>query len=87
MKSLCLYLLTKLKNIAVVCKKFYIQKSRQELGIWQEASGLNDERTYEIVDTDVKSIIKRNIKYVKSNLGSDIIPESFPFLYWIPKMH
>ena len=27
------------------------------------------------------------MKYVKSNLGSEIIPESFPFLYWIPKMH
>ena len=39
------------KHIAVVCKKFYIQKSLQELGIWQEASELNDQRTYEIVDT------------------------------------
>ena len=75
------------KSIAIVCKKFCIHKSLQELEIWQEASGLNDERTYEIVDTDVKSIIKRHIKYVKSNLGLDIIPESFPFLYWIPKMH
>ena len=27
------------------------------------------------------------MKYVKSNLDSEIIPESFPFLYWIPKMH
>ena len=75
------------KNIAIVCKKFYIQKSLQELGIWQEASEQNDQRTYEIVDTDTKSIIKRHIKYVKSNLDSKIIPESFPFLYWIPKMH
>ena len=75
------------KNIAIVCKKFYIQKSLQELGIWQEASEQNDQRTYEIVDTDTKSIIKRHMKYVKSNLGSEIIPESFPFLYWIPKMH
>lgn len=75
------------KNIAIVCKRFYILKSLQELGIWPEASEPNDQRTYAIVDTDIKSIIKRHKTYMKSNLGLDDIPESFPFLYWIPKMH
>jgi hypothetical protein len=73
-------------NLAVVCKKL-IQKSLKEVGILKEPSKRNDESTYEIVDEDMKSIIKRHNRYMKSNLRLDVIPESFPFLYWIPKMH
>ena len=75
-------------NIAVVCKKFYIQKSLEELGIFDESKSVKkDGSTYVAVDKSRQEIIKNHIKYTKSNLNTDDIPESFPFLYWIPKMH
>jgi len=75
-------------NIAIVCKKFYIEQSLKELGIFQEmAMEGNDTRTYVKVDKDPRSIIDRHIRYMKSNLKIQTIPEEFPFLYWIPKMH
>ena len=40
-----------------------------------------------MVAEDVNSIIKRHARYLKSNLGIVDMPEDFPFLYWIPKMH
>lgn len=75
-------------NIAVICKKFYIEKSMQELNIFEDLQ--NNEvgnSTYETIDKDVKSIIDRHRKYLKTKLNINEIPESFPFLYWIPKMH
>ena len=75
-------------NIAVVCKKFYIEKSMKELGIFADASqNEKDDRTYEMVDKDVKSIVDRHMRYMKSNSITTEIPEYLPFLYWIPKMH
>jgi hypothetical protein len=72
-------------NIAIVCKKFYIEKSLKELGVFQKRKV--DDMTYMKLDEDIESIVKRHKRYMKSNLGVEDIPESFPFLYWIPKMH
>ena len=74
-------------NFAIVCKKFYIEQSMKELGIFLRFNGSNP--TYQMVDVDISSITKRHKKYLKSKLGLDAekIPDSLPFLYWIPKMH
>ena len=75
-------------NIAVICKKFYIEKSMQELGIYQDIiSSQKDDNTYVRVDKNPQDIIKRHKRYVTSNLNIDKVTEKLPFLYWIPKMH
>ena len=75
-------------NIAVVCKKFYIEKSMQELGIYQDTiSKKEDDKTYVRVDKNPQDIINRHKRYVKSNLKIDNVTGKLPFLYWIPKMH
>ena len=75
-------------NIAVVCKRFYIEKSMKELGIFFDScQDGKDDKTYEMVDKDVKSIVDRHMRYMKSNSIATEIPEYLPFLYWIPKMH
>ena len=75
-------------NIAVICKKFYIQKSLEELGIIQHnESGEKANNTYMLINDDPKKIILRHKRYMKTNFSVTQIPECFPFLYWIPKMH
>lgn len=75
-------------NIAVVCKKFYIEQSLKELDIYHDAvSGQNDINTYMKVDKNPQDIINRHKRYMKSQLKIDTLTEKLPFLYWIPKMH
>ena len=75
-------------NISIVCKKFYIEKSMQELKIFLDSKDNKiRNNTYEEVNIDIKSIINRHRKYLKSNLNIESIKGNFPFLYWIPKMH
>ena len=91
-------------NIVVVCKKFYIQKSLEELNIlknsdnesvdsWGLEDSISEEEIrgkylHDIVDENPKTIINRHKRYLHSNLSKDTeIPASFPFFYWIPKMH
>ena len=71
-------------NIAVICKKFYIERSMKELNIFD--SGKSDgNQTYVQAKQDVKSIIARHKRYMISN---SIEPaDNLPFLYMIPKMH
>lgn len=75
-------------NIAVICKKFYVEQSLKELDIFHgESLVKKDGSTYVKVNTDYKSIINRQKRYMKSQLDINDIDEKFPFLYWIPKMH
>ena len=76
-------------NIAIVCKKFYVEKSMQELNIFLKSDIKNkDYSTYVMIDKDIKSVINRHNQYIKSKIQIDEdIPEDIPFLYWIPKMH
>jgi len=76
------------KNISIVCKKFYIEQSLKELGIFHDnISNQRDGGTYMKVDKDPQSIINAHKRYLKSQLKIDKVTETFPFLYWIPKMH
>ena len=75
-------------NIAAICKKFYIEQTLKELGIYHDsASNPKDDNTYVKVDKNPQDIINRHNKYVTSNLRIDKVTKKLPFLYWIPKMH
>ena len=74
-------------NIAIVCKKFYIEQSMRELNIFTTNHKEDGKSTYELIDKDTKSIIERHTKYLKTKSICDEVPDSLPFLYWIPKMH
>lgn len=72
-------------NFAIVCKKFYIEQSLRELGLFLKTKSSNP--TYVPVQVDVSSIIERHKSYLVKKLELKEIPESLPFIYWIPKMH
>ena len=75
-------------NIAVICKTFYITQSMKELGCFGNGNTLDvKNRTYKEIKDPVKKIIDRHIKYGTCKLKCDSIPDSLPYLYWIPKMH
>lgn len=58
----------------------------KELGIFRESDQKKDVKTYNMITSDIKSIIDNHVKFSKSKSFDDI-PEELPFLYWIPKMH
>jgi hypothetical protein len=74
-------------NIAVVCKKFYIEQSMKELDIFLNSSTKKDaDKTYiPVVKESVKSLVSRHSRFMKAN--SIEVAKDLPFLYWIPKMH
>jgi hypothetical protein len=75
-------------NIAVVCKKFYIERSMQELSIFKDSKiDELDSATYKMINKDSKFIITRHCRYMKTRFAINDVPEKLPFLYWIPKMH
>ena len=70
-------------NIAIVCKKFYIEKLLSEVGL----SG-NPNNTYHISDENPNNIIETNIHFCKSlNLPVNEKNNCLPYMYWTPKMH
>jgi len=71
-------------NVAIVCKRFYIESIFDELGIPGNSSS-----TYKLVSKSAESIIDDNDHLVNSILGNKL-DESFrslPLIYWMPKMH
>ena len=75
-------------NISIVCKKFYIEQSLRELGIFDEISQNEaDTKTYKQVDDNIDDIIKDHISFTKKHFPNADISENLPSLYWIPKMH
>ena len=72
-------------NFAIVCKKFYIEQSMRELGIFHNRIGSNP--TYVQIKMEVSSIVERHHNYMKRKIGLKDVPDSLPFIYWIPKMH
>ena len=73
-------------NIAVICKKFFIEQSMKELDIFLNSSEKKDtDKTYIPTKEDVNSIVSRHGRYMKTN--SIEVTKDLPFLYWIPKMH
>ena len=74
-------------NIAVVCKKFYVEQSMKELDIFLNSSKKKDaDKTYvPVVNESLSSLLSRHSRFMKANSIEDA--KDLPFLYWIPKMH
>ena len=74
-------------NIAVVCKKFYVEQSMKELDIFLDSSDKKaTDKTYvPVVSESLNSLSCRHRRFMKANSIED--PKGIPFLYWIPKMH
>ena len=72
------------KNIAIICKKFYINSLMDELGIPGNSSA-----TYEVSHIEKTSIINLNKTLCSKFLGKKLkeSEEQLPTIYWIPKMH
>ncbi|MEM7238314.1 MAG: hypothetical protein AAF501_10900, partial [Pseudomonadota bacterium] len=70
-------------NIAIVCKKFYIEKLIHELGLLDTPS-----ETYTLVNTEMKDIVNLNIELCKSyNLSISEKDHRLPYMYWTLEMH
>ena len=72
-------------NIAIACKKNYIEQSMRELVVFGSTRSANP--TYERIKLKAEAIVKRHKAYLKKKLNLNDIPEDLPFIYWIPKLH
>ena len=70
-------------NIAIVCKRFYVSRLFEELGI----SG-NTSDTYKLATKSKYDIIINNLSLC-SKYGLELTDSqmTLPFMYWMPKMH
>ena len=70
-------------NIAIVCKKFYVEVILKEIGIIG-----NPNPTYSTSTISSNKIINDNIEYSK-HFGFKIseAKKTLPIMYWLPKMH
>ena len=70
-------------NVAIICKRFYIEKLLFEVGL---CGNPND--AYQISDINPSNIIDNNIHFCKSlNLSINNKMHCLPYMYWSPKMH
>ena len=70
-------------NVAIVCKRFYIQKLLNEVGVPGNSSP-----TYKLSDSDPTNIIDNNdILCDNYGITLDERLRTLPFMYWLPKMH
>ena len=70
-------------NIAIVCKKYYIERVLDEVGIIGEPS-----MTYEESNRDKEEIIYNNKKICETlNIEMDALHHTLPIMYWMPKLH
>ena len=70
-------------NVAIICKRFYIQKLLNEVGIPGDSSP-----TYQLSDCDPNIVIETNALLCE-NFGITLEErlKYLPFMYWLPKMH
>ena len=70
-------------NVAIICKRFYIQKLLDEVGVPGDASS-----TYKLSGKDPNEVVQNNAEYCEK-LGMNLEErlKTLPFMYWIPKMH
>ena len=70
-------------NIAVVCKKFYVEVLLKEIGILGPESN-----TYTAANKSMDEIIFDNILY-QNHVAMDVDEKekTLPSMYWLPKMH
>ena len=70
-------------NVAIICKKFYIDKLLQEVGI----SGSKSD-TYLVCKEKISQIVFDNTQYCKKmGLTINDTNKTLPIMYWMPKMH
>ena len=70
-------------NVAIICKKFYIDKLLQEVGI----SGSKSD-TYLVCEEKISQIVFDNTQYCKKmGLTINDTNKTLPIMYWMPKMH
>ena len=74
------------KNFGIVCKKFYIEALKKELGITDRIIGNS---VYKPVSESIDEIIEKHVAQLKSDFNINIpeIDRSIPYLYWISKQH
>ena len=66
-------------NVAIICKKYYIENIEKEL---------NTTNTYNICNESESDIIQRHIEFCKSiNIEISSEDEKLPILYMMPKFH
>ena len=71
------------KNIAFICKRYYIERTLKEVGLTDKVSP-----TYKITTKNQEEIMFENqelCKMLKVKLSDEY--NSIPNMYWIPKMH
>ena len=70
-------------NVAIICKRFYIQKLLDEVGVPGDNSP-----TYKLSNKNSADIINNNISICdKFGLTLEERFQTLPFMYWMPKMH
>ena len=70
-------------NIVIVCKKFYVSRLFEELGIPGNTSD-----TYKLATKIKDDIITNNLSLCdKYGLELTVSQMTLPFMYWMPKMH
>jgi hypothetical protein len=70
-------------NVAIICKRFYIQKLLTEVGVPGNTSP-----TYQMSDRNQEDVIADNLLLCeKFGLSFDDRMKTVPFMYWLPKMH
>ena len=70
-------------NVALICKRFYIQKLLDEVGVPGDASP-----TYKISDKAPSDVIGSNVVLCdKFGISLEERFKTLPFMYWLPKMH
>ena len=72
------------KNVANICKRYYINAILEELGFSENRSA-----TYSVSNFTKEQIIDQNNKFCKKILKKDLADEqkTLPIIYWMPKMH
>ena len=70
-------------NVAIICKRFYVQKLLDEVGVPGNASS-----TYKLSEEDPDNIIHNNaLLCEKFGISLEERLRTLPFMYWLPKMH
>ena len=74
-------------NFGIICKKYYIDVLKKELGI--NSSGIKGNDVYLPVNEAIDTIIKSHTEIMKNNFNIQLSEDhkSIPYLFWIPKLH
>ena len=70
-------------NIAIICKRFYVFRLLQEIGVLGSES-----LTYQLSNKDRNEIISTNVELSEQyDLNVTEKQKTLPIMYWTPKMH